>query len=129
MVLLLHALNLAFAKIPIGLHTFSAFVAISVIATLISLSFRNTFETMVPFEAVFVGSMDFIICDAVFGMIKFIPVKDKRTGQTKKWAIGEYNNHHCIGGSNTHIEQKSQELGYICPHRIDSISKREPLLN
>ena len=88
MVLLLHGLNLAFAKIKVGVHTLTACVLVSALAMLISFSLRSVFKTVVPFEALFVAVIAFILCDILFGMIKFIPVKDERTGQTKRWAIG-----------------------------------------
>ena len=87
-VLLLHATNLAFAKIPVGGHTVCACVAASVIAVCVSISLRSIIETIVPFEVVFVGILALILADILYGMIKFIPVKDERTGQTKRWAIG-----------------------------------------
>jgi len=87
-VLLLHALNLAFAKIPIGGHTVWACVAASVIGVCVSISSRSIIETIVPFECVFIGFPSLILMDILCGMIKFIPVKDERTGQTKHWAIG-----------------------------------------
>ena len=89
MVLTLHATNHAFAKIPIGGHTVCACIAASVIGVCVSISLRSILdETIVPFEVVFVGIPSLILCDILFGMIKFIPVKDERTGQTKRWAIG-----------------------------------------
>eukprot|EP00938_MAST-03A_sp_MAST-3A-sp1_P000489 g489.t1 len=90
MILLLHATNLAFAKIPIGGHTVCACVATSVILVCISVSLRSIIETITPFEALFVGILSLILCDIFFGMIKFIPVKDEQTGQTKRWAIGTW---------------------------------------
>ena len=88
-ILILHATNLAFAKIPIGLHTLWACVAVSLVAVLISFLLRRVISSIVPFEALFVAFLGFILSDVVYGMIKFIPVKDKRTGQTKSWAIGK----------------------------------------
>ena len=87
-VLILHAVNLAFAKIPVGGHTVSACVAASVITVCVSISLRSIIETIIPFEVVFVGILSLILMDILCGMIKFIPVKDERTGQTKRWAIG-----------------------------------------
>jgi len=87
-VLLLHAMNLAFAKIPSGAHTVYACVALAAIVTLVSVLLRASLATIVPFEALFIGVTSCIVSDIVYGMIKFIPVKDKRTGQTKRWAIG-----------------------------------------
>ena len=84
----LHATNLAFAKIPVGGHTVCACVAASVVAACVSISLRSIFETIIPFEVMFLGIIGVILTDILFGMIKFIPVKDERTGQTKHWAIG-----------------------------------------
>ena len=81
-------MNLAFAKIPIGGHTVCACVAGSVVAVLISILMRSSVNTIVPFEVLFVGTLGLILTDILYGMIKFIPVKDKRTGQVKRWAIG-----------------------------------------
>jgi hypothetical protein len=81
-------MNLAFAKIPIGGHTVCACVAGSVVAVLISILMRSSVNTIVPFEVLFVGNLTLIAMDILYGMIKFIPVKDKRTGQVKRWSIG-----------------------------------------
>ena len=86
--LLLHGLNLAFAKIPVGGHTVCACVAGSVVVVCASVSSRSIIETIIPFEVVFVSILGFTLMDILYGMIKFIPVKDERTGQTKRWAIG-----------------------------------------
>ena len=88
--LFLHALNLAFAKIPIGVHTVWTCLAISLIAALLSFSIRLGVSTIIPFEAIFVGALTFIIGNVLYGMIKFIRVKDKETGLTKRWAIGTF---------------------------------------
>ena len=85
---MLHATNLAFAKIPVGGHTVCACVAASVVVMSVSVSLRSIIETIIPFEAMFVGILTPILMDILFGMIKFIPMKDERTGQTKRWAIG-----------------------------------------
>ena len=86
--LLLHAMNLAFAKIPIGVHTVWACLAHSLILFLLPFLFRLGVSTIIPFEAVIAAILGLIVGDILYGMIKFIPVKDKRTGQTKRWAIG-----------------------------------------
>jgi hypothetical protein len=83
-------MNLAFAKIPIGGHTVCACVAASVVSVLISILMRSSVNTIVPFEVLFVGIFTLIVGDILYGMIKFIPVKDKRTDQVKTWAIGRY---------------------------------------
>ena len=44
--------------------------------------------TIMPFEVLFMGILSLIITQPLYGMMKFIPVKDKRTGQTKTWALG-----------------------------------------
>ena len=85
---LLHAMNLAFAKIPIGGHTVCACVAVSAVAVLILILLRSSVNTIVPFESLFCPPLSLIATDILFGMIKFIPVKDKRTGQVKRWSIG-----------------------------------------
>ena len=86
--LLLHGLNLAFAKIPVGGHTVCACVVGSVLAVCASVSLRSIFETIIPFEVVFAVILCLNLMDILCGMIKLIPVKDERTGQTKRWAIG-----------------------------------------
>ena len=65
-----------------------ACVAASVVSVLISILMRSTVNTIVPFEVLFVGIFTLIVGDILYGMIKFIPVKDKQTGQVKIWAIG-----------------------------------------
>ena len=91
-VLLSHALNLAFAKIPIGRHTLYAIVAISAVCVVISVTLRNVLfiGIVVPFEALFVGLLSLILTNILYGMVKFIPVKDERTGLTKRWAVGMF---------------------------------------
>ena len=86
--MLLHGINHAFAKIPVGVHTIFACVAASLLATCISVSLRNINGTILPFEAPVVGILSFLFTDILYGMIKFIPVKDERTGKTKRYAIG-----------------------------------------
>ena len=83
-ILVMHAMNLAFAKIPIGAHSMCACVATSAIGVLISILLRSSLKTIVPFEAMFISIIGQIAGDILFGMIKFIPVKDKRTGQVKR---------------------------------------------
>ena len=83
-------MNVAFAKIPIGIHTVWACLASSLITVVLSVLVRLGVSTIVPFESILVGVLSFIISDIMYGMIKFIPVKDKRTGQTKRWAIGTF---------------------------------------
>ena len=58
------------------------------VAVCVSILLRSIFEEIVPFEVVFVFVLGLILMDILYGMIKFIPVKDERTGQTKRWAIG-----------------------------------------
>ena len=86
--LVLHAMNLAFAKIPIGVHTVWACITGSLFPVLLSFLLRLGVSTVVPFEAIVVGILGLFVVDIVYGMIKFIPVKNKITGQTKRWAIG-----------------------------------------
>ena len=81
-------MNLAFAKIPIGVHTVLACLAVSLVVFLLSFLLRLGVSTILPFETLIVGVLSFIFTDILYGMIKFIPVKDKRTGQTKRWSIG-----------------------------------------
>ena len=91
MVLLaLHAMNLAFAKIPIGMHTVWACLTMSLVVFIVSFVLRLGVATILPFEPIIVAGLGLIATDILFGMIKFIPVKDKRTGQTKRWAIGTF---------------------------------------
>ena len=46
--------------------------------------------SIVPFEAPVAGILNFIVSEILFGMIKFIAVKDKRTGQTKYHGLGTF---------------------------------------
>ena len=123
--LLLHTMNLAFAKIPIGGHTVCACVVMSVVCVLISILMRSSVNTIVPFEVLFVGIFTLIVGDILFGMIKFIPVKNKRTGQVKTWAIGMIFSSFILHHTQTTYSHIKQVPGFICPHRIDSISKQE----
>jgi hypothetical protein len=81
-------MNLAFAKIPIGGHTVCAYVASSAVYVLILMLLRSSVNTIVPFEVLFAGILGLTAMDILYGMIKFIPVRDKRTGQVKRWSIG-----------------------------------------
>ena len=65
-----------------------ACVAGSAIMVLLSFLSRLFVQSIVPFEVVIMGILAPILMDILYGMIKFIPVKDQRTGQTKRWAIG-----------------------------------------
>jgi hypothetical protein len=81
-------MNLAFAEIPIGGHTVCACVAMSAVSVLISILMRSSLNTIVPFEMLFASFLSLTVGDILYGMIKFISVKDKRTGQVKRWSIG-----------------------------------------
>lgn len=86
--LILHSLNFAFASIPLGIHSFLAVILIASVYAAMSILLRRVFRTIVPFEVVILGCIGLPLSDVLFGMLKFIPVKDERTGQVKKWAIG-----------------------------------------
>mgnify|MGYP007000421803 CR=1 len=73
-------LNFAFAKIPIGIHTMFAFIALSSLYILLSVLLRQIVETILPFEVVILAFVNVPVGDLLYGMIKFIPVKDDRTG-------------------------------------------------
>ena len=83
-------MNLAFAKIPIGVHRVLACLAAALVVFVLSFLFRLGVSTILPFEAIILGVLVPILMYILYGMIKFIPVKDKRTGQTKRWAIGTF---------------------------------------
>ena len=87
-ILLLHLMNTTFAKIPMGYHTFSAIIIVGMLCCFISFSLRKIFGSMAPLDGVLVGVLAFIFTDIAFGMTKFIPVRDRRTGQTKNYNIG-----------------------------------------
>jgi hypothetical protein len=124
----LHAMNYAFANITIGGHTMCALVAVSSICVLISILLRSLLGTIVPFEAMFIGCLSFVVGDILYGMIKFIPVKDKRTGQTKRWAIGmttlNQSLHLFSIFITIHMTTYTQERGFTCLRHIDSISEQ-----
>jgi len=87
-VLGLHAFNFAFAKIPIGIHTVFALLMCGLSNTLSSIVLRQTIgNTIFPFETVVSGVLGFIAHDILFVHLKVVPVKDKRTGQVKFWAL------------------------------------------
>jgi len=88
---------------------------------------RSIHETIVPFEAVFIGFLGLVFGEILFGMIKLVPVKDKRTGKTKRWAIGTLNLVSLINVLVSESNISTQEPGFICLHPIDSISKPELL--
>jgi ABC-type enterochelin transport system permease subunit len=86
--LLIHGLNKAFARIPIGRHTVCACFALSAVNISVSLLFTSIIESIMPFQVIFIAILGMIMGNIMYGGIKFIPVKNKRTDQTKKWAIG-----------------------------------------
>lgn len=86
----MHALNHAFAKIPIGRHTLYACVAASLVLVLLSVFLRFFSRTIIPFEILCLGILGFIALDVLYGMIKIIPIRDKRTGETERYAVGMY---------------------------------------
>jgi hypothetical protein len=65
-----------------------ACMAGSFTGVLSSFLMRSLVNTIVPFEVVFASFLSLIGGDILYGMIKFIPVKNKQTGQYKRWAIG-----------------------------------------
>ena len=67
-----------------------ACLAVFIVAFVFSFLFRLGVSTILPFEVIIVAILGLIVGDILYGMIKFIPVKDKRTGQTKTWAIGTF---------------------------------------
>ena len=105
----------------------TACVAASFVGVCISISIRNITETIIPFEVIAIALIGLILMDIIYGMIKFIPVKDERTGQTKRWAIGTLNDHQFVFAQIFPTHTCKQELGFTCPRHIDSISKRELL--
>jgi len=86
----MHALNYTFAKIPVGMHFILAISVISLMELMLSYTMRTFIGTIVPFEAAFVGLLGLFCADLVFGMIKVVPVKDNRTDQIKRWALGTW---------------------------------------
>ena len=67
----------------------NACVAVSAVSVLLSFLLRRiTRGSVLFFEVFFVGTLCLIFTDILYGMIKFIPVKDEHTGQTKRWAMG-----------------------------------------
>ena len=87
-ILLLHSLYHAFAKIPIGVHSMFAIAAFNLSYTLMSILLRQIVTTILPFEVVILSLSLHPLLNLLFGMLKFIPVKNERTGQVKRWAIG-----------------------------------------
>ena len=67
-----------------------AMVAFGSSAFSVSILLRQIFTTIVPFESLLLVLFCAPLHTVLFGMIKFIPVKDERTGQTKRWAIGTW---------------------------------------
>lgn len=84
----MHSMNLAFAKIPIGFHTFLAILACAPIISLVSVLLRLVFSSIAPFENLLTAVVGSTFTEFLYGAIKLISVKDVRTGKTKRWAIG-----------------------------------------
>ena len=102
-----------------------SFVVASAVSVLISILLRSSLATIVPFEVLFIGIISTIAGDILFGMIQFIPVQNKRTGQVKRWSIGMIFFLSFFITHEQHIHIIKQEHGFTCLHRIDSISKQE----
>ena len=56
--LTLHAMNLAFAKIPLGVHTIWACLATSAVLFVLSFLLRLGVSTILPFEVIIVGLLN-----------------------------------------------------------------------
>ena len=89
-ILLLHIINAAFAKIPLGKHTILALVIVAILCFFVSVLLRQTFGTIVPLEQIIGSTLSFTFSEVCFAMFKFIPVHEKRTGKTKYYALGMY---------------------------------------
>jgi len=84
-------MNLTFAKIPLGVHSVLSIFAASTVCVLLSLILRNlSIGTIVPFELVFISVFGILMCHILFGVFKFIPVKDQQTGRTKMYGLGTW---------------------------------------
>ena len=101
-----------------------AMVAVGSLYFLMSILLRQIITTILPFEVVILVFIVMPLIDILFGMLKFIPVKNERTGQVKRWAIGT----HTISPKMSKLERPfhththtKQELGFTCLHHIDSI--------
>ena len=89
-ILLLHVTNLAFARVPLGVNTPLTILVVGVLCFLMSSFFRQIFSSIFPLEQVVVGLLSFILADVLFGMIKFVPVRNQVTGKTKNYSIGAF---------------------------------------
>jgi len=67
-----------------------AMVAIGTLYALISILLRQIFTTILPFEIVILPLIVIPLMDILYGVLKFIPVENERTGQVKRWAIGTH---------------------------------------
>ena len=128
----MHSINLAFAKIPIGFHTFLAILVCAPVVILVSVLLRLVFSSIAPFENLLAAVVGNIFVEVLYGMIKLISVKDVRTGKTKRWAIGNafyFSLSPCptsiILISTINTRRSIQERGFTCPHHFDLISKQE----
>ena len=80
-----HGINLAFAKIPMGIHFVSAVVATAVLTISSSLVLRQLVGSIVPFELFAITFFGFSVGQVLYSKLKLIPVKDSRTGITEYW--------------------------------------------
>lgn len=89
-VVLFHALNLAFAKIPIGRHTISACLIVSAVASFSWITVRFMYGSILPFEALIVGSIAYPLHDILFIRMNIIPVKNEHTHMSTMWSLDNW---------------------------------------
>ena len=83
-----HCCALVFAKMQLGYHTILALVLRPAVGVLVSVLTRNVFMTIVPFEPLVDAIPAILIDQVLYRKSKIIPVKDKLTGETRRWEIG-----------------------------------------
>ena len=84
-----HGLRRVFLKIPMGSHILFDYFIGSFYMVLISIVIRLSSITILPFNLILITIVG-IIVDNTLNRVKFIPIQDTLTNQTKRWSILEW---------------------------------------
>ena len=89
-VVFFHALNLAFAKIPPGMHTITACIINSGVGIFSWIFVRFLYGSIVPFEALVMACVAYPSHDILFYRMNIIPVKNKDTHMNTMWSLDNW---------------------------------------
>ncbi len=89
-IFLLHALNLAFAKIPIGRHTVFASLMACIMGTCSSILIRLMYGSIMPFETLIMVCIAIPSHDILFYRMDIVPAKNKHTHTKTNWSLDNW---------------------------------------